>query len=129
MDKYYEDIVKAFKHYYPDPIRQYGDLYGVVYYFHRKPTGLDADNLSKPVWDALTRQLFDDDRSVKIRYAGTFMLESRGLGGLLDLSSFPPNRLEEFFGMIDNEEHTVYVECGRINYEMYKFGCEAGRDL
>src|SRR3954469_11070503 len=38
------------------------ELYGIVYYFHKKKTGTDADNISKPIWDCLKGILFDDDK-------------------------------------------------------------------
>ena len=35
------------------------DLYGIVYHFYTKNENIDADNLSKPVWDCLTGFLFE----------------------------------------------------------------------
>jgi hypothetical protein len=51
---YKEAIVDAYRTYYDgvNPLLE-SELYGISYYFHRRPAQIDADNLSKPIWDAL----------------------------------------------------------------------------
>jgi len=49
--KYKEKIIDSFKQYYPDNNLCYDEeLYGISYYFYKRKTELDADNLSKPIW-------------------------------------------------------------------------------
>ena len=45
------------------------ELYAAIYYFYREDVGLDADNISKPAWDALNAVGYSDDKQIKIRTA------------------------------------------------------------
>jgi len=64
-ERFKRAIKEAFKSYYPSTERVSNDLYGVVYYFHKTHNQLDADNLSKPIWDALEGVLYEDDSIIK----------------------------------------------------------------
>lgn len=119
---YKAEVINAYNKYNPRATPLVGELYGIVYYFHRDPTGLDADNLSKRLWDALSKTAYVDDNAVKIRFSGIFDL-SRG-SGAIDFTSMPARVFADFVTMIGTEKHTVYVECGKINYDLYRFGCE-----
>jgi len=46
-----------------------GPLYSKVFYFHRGKRDIDADNISKPVLDALRGVAFVDDAQVSWRLA------------------------------------------------------------
>ncbi len=96
------------------------DLYGIVYYFFKKSTGTDADNISKPIWDCLTGRLFIDDKQVKLRTAGIIDL-SKSDFNIIDFSGISGEIITELLEAFDSEDHIVYVECGILNYSMYKF--------
>jgi Holliday junction resolvase RusA-like endonuclease len=104
-----------------------GELYGTVYYFHKKDVNIDADNLSKPLWDCLTGILFDDDNQVKLRTAGSFDLTKNDFN-ILNFSELPAEIIGELLESFDTELHTIYVECGQINYSMFKFNFENNAD-
>ncbi len=78
--RYKEQLQEAYQQYYPGDVEQFkARLYGFVYYFFkRKPAVDDADNISKPVWDALQRLIYKNDKQIKIRYAGIVDLRLRG---------------------------------------------------
>lgn len=59
-----------------NPTMLTGDLYGRIYYFHRGARDIDADNLSKPIMDALRGTVFGDDRQVRLRLAAKVDLEA-----------------------------------------------------
>ncbi len=40
-------------------------LSGKVFYIHRVPDYKDADNISKPLWDSLNKQAYNDDNQIK----------------------------------------------------------------
>ena len=98
-------------------------LYGFVYYFHKIKTQLDADNLSKPVWDALGTVVYTDDKLVKFRSSAVFDLRATGIE-VLDLSDIPDYLLDDFLEMIENEDHILYVEVGKFDYELFQFKYE-----
>ncbi|RYC69325.1 RusA family crossover junction endodeoxyribonuclease [Spirosoma sordidisoli] len=99
------------------------DLYGLVYHFYQTDIGIDADNLSKPIWDCLRGILFDDDKRVKMRIAGSLnvggsdltVINSSGLSGELTAS---------LLDALDTEEHILYVECGTFTADMIQLNLE-----
>ena len=99
------------------------ELYGTVYHFYNRNLNIDADNLSKPLWDCLTGFLFTDDRQVKIRIAGSFDLSENDLT-MLDFTRLAPEIITELLEAFETNDHIVYVECGIINYSMFKFNIE-----
>lgn len=75
--KYQEYLREAYNEYCDSDAFEEFPLYGKVYYFHRENTRLDADNLSKPVWDALEGLAYEDDSVIKLRHAGIIDLRKR----------------------------------------------------
>lgn len=74
---------------------------------------LDADNISKPVWDSLSEVAYSDDKQIKIRSAVAIDL------GKLSIMDFDQDNLstEDVYdlteGILDND-HTLYIQVGRI---------------
>jgi Holliday junction resolvase RusA-like endonuclease len=122
---YKEAIVTAYKKYYPEceTLITY-DLYAISYYFYKRSLQIDADNLSKPIWDALKSTIYEDDRVIKIRYSGVYDVNKLGSGISLDVTQMPANVYSDFIDLIDSSEHLLYVEIGKINDELYKMGVE-----
>jgi Holliday junction resolvase RusA-like endonuclease len=122
--RYKSEIINSFKKYNSVFEIQSNYLYGIAYYFHNKPTQLDADNLSKPIWDALENILYDDDKIIKIRYAGVYYLKQPKSISLINLTNMPKHIYDDFIDKIDSVNHLLYVEIGYLNYSLYKFGAE-----
>lgn len=99
------------------------DLYGVIYYFHKKNTGTDADNISKPMWDLLKGILFNDDNQIKLRIAGNVDI-STGDFSIIDFSNLRGEITAELIEAFETKDHIVYVECGLLDKSMYKFNFE-----
>lgn len=99
------------------------DLYAVVYYFQKKKTGTDADNISKPIWDCLKGVLFDDDKRIKLRTAGLIDI-SEGDLNIVDFSNVRGEIVAELVDAFETSEHFVYIECGSLTNSMYKFNWE-----
>lgn len=98
------------------------DLYGVVYYFHKKKTGTDADNISKPIWDCLKGILFDDDKRIKLRIAGIIDISKDDFDlTIFDFSNVREEIITELMEAFETIEHFAYIECGLLNNAMYKF--------
>ncbi|MDR1958666.1 MAG: RusA family crossover junction endodeoxyribonuclease [Planctomycetaceae bacterium] len=122
-DSYAWHIHRALELFWPDFALLNSDLYGIVYYFYKKNSGIDADNISKPVWDSLTGKLYANDNQVKMRVAGTFDI-SRPSPTLLDFSNLKENMVVQLLSAIEEEDHIIYIECGHLSYSLYKFGIE-----
>jgi Holliday junction resolvase RusA-like endonuclease len=120
---YKADIEKAFREFYPTHSKLEYELYGVLYYFFKKDFNSDADNLSKPFWDCLSGFLYHDDRQVKLRTVGSFDLSKNDFS-ILDFSGLEGRIITDLLEAFDSEEHIVYIECGILNYSMFKFSLE-----
>lgn len=119
-DYFRESIKMAYRRAYPEEDAFWGDinLYGMVYYFHGQDTTLDADNMSKPVWDALRGTAFADDNAIKLRIAGII---NNSLTGI-DLSYLPDEVAQELLRVIGEAEHVLYIEFGPLTERMFRFG-------
>lgn len=122
----YQNRLKvAFSASYPVHIPVKTDLYGLVYHFFRRDIGIDADNLSKPIWDALRGVLFDDDKQVKMRIAGSFDLSTNDFT-TIDISGLSGSMITTLLDALQEEthEHILYVECGNFMTDMIKLNLE-----
>lgn len=118
-------MTHAFHLAYPDAVRFTADCYGVVYYFTRRYTQLDADNISKAVWDALKSVVYDDDRVVRLRIAGIVDLRSPDMMGF-DLTKMPGKVAEKLLAMVGQVDHLLYIEVGALRAEMFRFALDFG---
>lgn len=122
-DRFQERIRQSYREYNSGDMFLTEPLYGVVYYFYNRNNQLDADNLSKPIWDALEGLAFDDDFLIRIRHAGIVDLRSTDMN-TFDLSNMPDNVAANFIQMIGVEDHILYVELGNLHQSMFVFGHE-----
>ncbi|WP_308132008.1 RusA family crossover junction endodeoxyribonuclease [uncultured Flavobacterium sp.] len=99
------------------------DLYGIVYHFYKKNVGIDADNLSKPLWDLLKGIMFKDDKQIKLRIAGSIDISS-GDFSVFDFSNLKGEVTAELIEAFDTQDHFLYVECGKLKNGMFKFNIE-----
>lgn len=104
-------------------------LYGIVYYVAQRyhpATDADADNVSKPVWDALEGVAYDDDKLVRLRIAGVIAPSSpSGVTSLADLNltGVPGDVADMLTGFIAaGEAHILYIEIGPLHPTMFRFG-------
>ncbi|MCP4351585.1 MAG: RusA family crossover junction endodeoxyribonuclease [Desulfobacterales bacterium] len=119
--KYQEHLRYAYNEYCNSDDFEVVPLYGKAYYFHRESTQLDADNMSKPIWDALEGLAYEDDSIIKLRHAGIVDLRETDLE-LFDLSSIPDSVANSFLDMIGSEKHILYIELGKLRNDMIVFG-------
>lgn len=117
------DVRIAFRNYWPNATIQNGIFYGVVYYFHNRPTQIDADNLCKPVFDALKNELYADDKYVKLVRSATFDRNANDIE-ILDLTNMPGNVFPDFIDKLDYSDDILYVEIGDLDLGMFEFGCD-----
>jgi Holliday junction resolvase RusA-like endonuclease len=124
-ENYIKDLQSSLLEYNPLS-NAYDDhnLYGIVYYFFNKNTGTDADNISKPIWDCLKGILFNDDKQIKLRTAGAFDLGSNDFN-VIDFSRVKGEIVADLLESFDDDEHVVYIECGILDFSMFKFNLES----
>lgn len=120
---YKKKLEEAFKSVYPVHIPLEDDLYGLIYHFYRTDIGIDADNLSKPIWDCLRGIVFDDDKRVKMRIAGSFSLTDSYFS-VFNSSGLAGKVIASLIDAIETEEHILYVECGIFTADMIRLNIE-----
>ena len=118
-ERYQELLATGFSeaHTLQEPLCE--DLYGIVYHFFKRDIGLDADNLSKPVWDCLRSVLFDDDKRVKLRIAGSFDLTNDDLS-FISSSGLSGKLIAELLVALETEDHLLYIECGTFSADLIR---------
>lgn len=90
------------------------ELYAAIYYFYREDVGLDADNISKPAWDALNAVGDSDDKQIKIRTAVAIDLSKYDIVDF-DQDNIPSDVLTDLVQSIADNNHTLYIEVGEID--------------
>lgn len=118
--KYKLQIEDAFRRRHQSHLPIKMDLYGLVYHFFRADTGIDADNLSKPIWDCLKDILYEDDKQVKLRIAGGCDLANNDIT-ILDFSGLSSEVATELIDAFVTEEHVLYVECSYFSTALIQF--------
>lgn len=121
--RYKADIENSLRQYHPSCTIQNGEVYASIFYFFNKDKNLDTDNISKPIIDSLCGVLFNDDKQVKIRTAGSFNL-SVGDFNLIDFSGLDGQLVADLVDAFFNEDHIIYIECGTFNHSMFNFNIE-----
>lgn len=89
------------------------ELYAIVYYFYKVDLKLDADNISKPTWDALNNVGYTDDNQIKTRVAITIDLSKYDMIDI-DQDNLPAEVADELMQSLADNDHTVYIEVGAI---------------
>jgi hypothetical protein len=100
--------------------------YGLAYHLHRQEVEGDADNISKPVWDALRGLAYDDDAAVLLRVAAKIRID-RGLPSGLVVGRIPPEALRRLTVLAGKPSHAhlLYIELGALAETMIPFGLGA----
>lgn len=119
-------LEQALVEFNPSFEKRSGSLYGVVYYFYRKELGIDADNISKPIWDCLRGFAYDDDSQVVFRVAAKFGVEEANSIVPDNFQNLPENVYDAFIKFFEeaNTPHFVYVELGQPIDWQIKFDWE-----
>lgn len=121
--KYKQILKEALETYYPIYDISSDKMYGLVYYFYKEDLDYDTDNISKPIWDSLAGELFADDKQIVYRTASSYNLLEEDFN-VIDISGLDADKAVNLIEAIDNENHIIYVECGKFTPSMIKFNIE-----
>ena len=84
---------------------------------------VDADNLSKPVWDSLKGVLFTDDSQIRMRVAGSFDITKPDFN-VLGIAGLEGELAIDLAAAAEKEDHIIYVECGKFDLSMVRIKME-----
>jgi hypothetical protein len=118
---YRERLAAAFDRARGGSRRPSGPCYGIVYYFPKGRSTTDADNISKPLWDALRGVAYEDDAVLRFRQAGVIDTSETDMSEL-DLTNMPDEAAERLLELVGEGEHTLYIEIGSLRADMFVFG-------
>ncbi|MEM6845520.1 MAG: hypothetical protein AAF944_01800 [Bacteroidota bacterium] len=121
-DSFQSKVRERFRHYNPDITIIDEDLYGIVIYFQqtRKDSNdPDADNISKPIWDSLIGECYNDDKVVRLRYAGVLTI-SPNTAFEITLNDLDDNISDDFDELLSTGKSFVYIHIGILKSEHYK---------
>lgn len=100
------------------------EIYGLVYYLRLKQHGIDADNISKPLWDSLNGTYYIDDNQIKIRIAAVLTLDkynSFNLKRIRGLRKVDQQLVIDFFTGKLPFKHMLYIHINETLTRHYKF--------
>jgi Holliday junction resolvase RusA-like endonuclease len=88
-----------------------GELYVRITYFHAKKTGLDVDNIPKPILDALIGIVYDNDSQI----SQCLLTKVSQKDYSLEEKSFLPEVYEYLDNLLaQDHEHVLYIEVGPL---------------
>ncbi|MFD1676822.1 RusA family crossover junction endodeoxyribonuclease [Alicyclobacillus fodiniaquatilis] len=96
-----------------------GNLYSRVYYFHREHQVADADNISKPILDALTGHAYADDKQVIFRSAASLNMEE---GFVIDYTNLSSDLVADITNAVLQGKSIIYIEVGAFSNDFIQFG-------
>ena len=117
-ERYKGTILDAFSRNYNGKVPKFRkgvELYGHVYYFTSDGTDLDADNISKPVWDALIGIVYDDDKQI-VQRTSTVVYTNKH--DLIQINGDSYTSAELLQILTGNNVKCIYVECGYFKETM-----------
>ena len=94
-------------------------LYSRVYYFHQERQPADADNISKPIVDALKGHAYHDDKQVIFRSAACLDM---GKNFQIDFTRVPSDLVAVISNAILKGEPVIYIEVGQFSHDFIQFG-------
>ena len=128
LNTYSDDLCRAFGNCNPTtpvPLAPMimDELYGKVYYFHKVKDKKDADNLSKPLWDALNEKLYDDDYQIKFRESAKLFADPLSTYGINVSNAEPKDYdviVDFFLNPVCTATRLLYIEIGDFDCKMMK---------
>ena len=96
-------------------------LYSNILYFHRVNNDIDADNLSKPILDALKNVVFRDDVQIIKR---TAMKVNLNADFTLSNENIPDHWYSQLIEVINDDtvKHLLFIEVGTLDELKVAFG-------
>jgi len=100
------------------------ELYARVYFFTNDGVNVDADNISKPIWDAVNGIAYVDDRKIVMRTAAVIdvnvhpfnTIDTSGMSGAVAADLMQ--------SLTETSVKCLYIECGKFKESMIKIGEE-----
>lgn len=123
-EKYMQLIRDSFDNVYNGKVPKYRngcELYGQVCFFTSEGTDLDADNISKPVWDALEGLVYDNDKQIVMRKSSVIY---KAKHELIALDGYSDRAADLLQIIMKKSVKCIYIECGHFKESMIEMDLE-----
>lgn len=98
------------------------ELYARVYYFTSDGVNVDCDNISKPIWDAVNKLAYIDDRKIVMRTAAVIDVNTHPISFINASSIDSAVAADLMQSLITTDVKCLYIECGKMKESMIKLG-------
>lgn len=119
LNSYMQDIADKFTSTGQRGFDDAENLYARVYYFHQRREVADADNISKPIIDALKGHAYKDDKQVIFRSAACLDMRENFDIDFTDLST---DIVGDISRAILEGKSAIYIEVGKYSDDFIQFG-------
>lgn len=98
------------------------ELYARILFFTSDGVTVDADNISKPIWDAVSGMVFVDDRMIVMRTAAVIDVKTHPFN-TIDTTGISGSTAADLMQYLtERNVKCLYIECGIFNESMIKIG-------
>ena len=122
---YQKRILSAFQRKYSGAIPRFPanqELYAKVFFFTSDGVNVDADNISKPIWDAVNGVAYVDDRKIVMRTAAVIDVRTHPLN-TIDTSGISGDVAANLIqNLTEKNVRCLYIECGKFEESTIKIG-------
>lgn len=122
---YQKQIRSAFLRKYGGAVPRFSaneELYARVYFFTSDGVNVDCDNISKPIWDAVSGLVYVDDRKIVMRTAAVIDVNLHPFS-IIDTTSIESTVAADLMqGLASSDVKCLYIECGKFKESMIKIG-------
>lgn len=122
---YQKRILSAFQRRYNGAVPRYPanqELYAKVYFFTSDGVNVDADNISKPIWDAVNGLVYVDDRKIVMRTSAVIDVRIHPFN-TIDTSGISGDVAADLIqNLMEKNVRCLYIECGKFEEPMIKIG-------
>ena len=124
-EAYFKKIRSAFLRKYKGNVPKFPaneELYARVYFFTSDGVNVDSDNISKPIWDAVSKLVYEDDRKIVMRTASVIDVNLHPFN-IIDTSTIDGAVAADLMqGLAERDVKCLYIECGKFKEPMIEIG-------
>ncbi len=124
-DIYQKAIINAFQRKFRGTVPCFSsseELYARIFFFTSDGVKVDADNISKPIWDAINGMVYLDDRMIVMRTAAVIDVKTPPFN-TIDTKGIRGSTAADLIQCLtERNVKCLYIECGIFNESMIKIG-------
>ena len=93
-----------------------------MFFFTSDGVNVDADNISKPIWDAVNGVVYVDDRKIIMRTAAVIDVRTHSFNTIVTSGISGEVAANLIQNLTEKNVRCLYIECGEFEEPMIKIG-------